>query len=163
MRRILSLAAAATMLAVSGCDRAITEPYGPFTGTWRYQATGFQQWGSAPDITCSVEMVIKIRQEGNLIEGRETEDGPVFCAGADGRVEHSHVLSRVAISGEIQDGRIHFSIAGNWHSFGEVGPDRVEGYLESYGGTMNGPIQAQRSGSFVLERISNEGYNGPEA
>ncbi len=44
-----------------------------------------------------------------------------------------------------------------------VEADRVEGYLESYGAFDNGPIQAQRSGSFVMERISNEGYHGPDA
>ncbi|CAA9298900.1 MAG: hypothetical protein AVDCRST_MAG68-244 [uncultured Gemmatimonadetes bacterium] len=162
MRSILTLAAAAAMLAVSGCDRAITEPYGPFTGTWRYQATGFQQWGSAHDITCSIDLVFKVRQEGNSIEGRQTEPVPYFCKYPDGRmVEHGP--QQGVIRGEIQDGRIHFSNAGNWHSFGEVGSDRVEGYLESYGGTTNGQVQAHRSGSFVLERISGEGYYGPEA
>jgi hypothetical protein len=118
MRGILSLAAAATILAVSGCDRAIVEPYGPLTGTWRYQATGFRQWGS--EAACSLEVVIQIRQEGNSIEGRQTEEAPVFCTYPDGRVE-------------------------------------------SYGGVLDGPIQTQRSGSFVLERISDEGYYGPAA
>jgi hypothetical protein len=162
MRRILSLAAVAAMLAVTGCDRAITEPYGPFTGTWRYRATGFQYWASNPGITCSLDAVIKVRQEGNSIEGEQTEPRPFFCTYPDGRVVE-HGPQHGVIRGEIQDGRVHFSNAGGWHSFGELGPDRVEGYLESYGGTMDGPIQAHRSGSFVLERISNEGYHGPEA
>ncbi|HEX8358524.1 MAG TPA: hypothetical protein VF613_00285 [Longimicrobium sp.] len=158
MRRILTLAA---LLALTGCDRAITEPHGPLTGTWRYQATGFQQWGSKD--TCSMDVVIKIRQVGNSIEGRQTADAPVICAGPDGRVTREHVAWNGVIGGEVQDGRVHLSNAGSWHSFGAVEADRVEGYLESYGAFDNGPIQAQRSGSFVMERISDEGYHGPEA
>ena len=136
-RMIFSLAA---VLAFAGCDRAITEPYGPLTGTWRYTATGFQYWSSEPGVKCTLEAVIKVRQEGNSIEGEQTEPAPFFCT--------------------YPDGRVHFSNAGGWHSFGELGPDRVEGYLESYGGE---PVRAVRSGSFVLERVSDDGYYGPRA
>ncbi|HEX8358523.1 MAG TPA: hypothetical protein VF613_00280 [Longimicrobium sp.] len=159
MRRILTLAA---LLALSGCDRAITEPYGPFTGTWRYRATGFQYWATSPDVTCSIELVFKVRQEGNTLEGAQTEPAAFFCTSADGRVSELGPQYGV-IRGEVQDGRVHFSNAGGWHSFGELGPDRVEGYLESYGGFADQPMQTVRSGSFVAERISDEGFYGPRA
>jgi hypothetical protein len=163
MRRTLTVAAALGMLALTACDRAITEPYGPLTGTWRYSATGFQYSPSHPDFTCALEVVIKVRQEGNQIEGRqETEPAEFPCTYTDGRVVMMGPAGGV-IRGEIQDGRVHFSNAGNWHSFGEMAPDRIEGYLESYGGGSGDELRAVRSGSFVLERISDVGYYGPEA
>jgi hypothetical protein len=160
MRRTLTAAAALGMLALTACDRAITEPYGPFTGTWRYRATGFQYSASNPDFTCALDVVIKVRQEGNRIEGVQEKEAPFLCTYTDGRVVTMGPQYGV-IRGEIQDGRVHFANAGSWHSFGEMAPDRIEGYLESYGG--GDALITVRSGSFVLERISDEGYYGPEA
>lgn len=161
MRTILTLAATAAMLALSACDRAITEPYGAFTGTWRYRATGFQYWPAHPGITCTLEATLRVRQEGNAVEGVQTEPAIFTCAYPDGRTSTHEQYG--TIRGEIQDGRIHFSNAGGWHSFGELEPNRVEGYLESYGGVADQPAQTVRSGSFVMERISNDGYYGPPA
>jgi hypothetical protein len=160
MRRILSLAAAA-VLALTGCDRAITEPYGPLTGTWRYRATGFERGTPDLKVSCAIETTLVIRQEGNEIVGTAAE-APYTCTHFDGRTYTSTQPNGV-VAGEVQDGRVHFSNAGGWHSFGELGPDRVEGYLESYGGQMGPPMQSLRSGSFVMERISKQGFHGPRA
>ena len=163
MRRTLTLAAAVGMLALTACDRAITEPYGPFTGTWRYRAVGFQYSPSNPDFTCSLDVVIKVRQEGSRIEGVQESEPTLFhCTYTDGRTSTMGPQYGV-IRGEIQDGRVHFSNAGGWHSFGEMAPDRIEGYLESYGVGSGDEVTPVRSGSFVLERISDEGYYGPES
>jgi hypothetical protein len=71
-------------------------------------------------------------------------------------------VQKGVVRGEIQDGRVHLSNAGDWHS--RHGWDRPpRGYLESYGGVLNEPMQTQRSGSFILNRISDEGYYGPAA
>lgn len=163
MRKILP-AAALALLALAACDRMATEgneAEGPLTGTWSYRATGYQYWPAQPEWSCDMETTIIVRQEGNELEG-EAQEAQFVCRNAlTGRTDtfrHAGV-----VRGEVEGGRVHFSNAGNWHSFGELSPDRVEGYLESYGGVADQPAVTLKTGSFVLERISHQGYTGPRA
>jgi hypothetical protein len=163
MRKILP-AATLALLALAACDRMATEgneAEGPLTGTWSYRATGYQYWPYHPEWTCDMETTIIVRQEGNELEG-EAQETQAICRNAlTGRTDtlwHAGV-----VRGEVEGGRVHFSNAGNWYSFGEVTPDRVEGYLESYSTTQDGQPMIQKSGSFVLERISHDGFTGPRA
>lgn len=162
MRKIFSVAAAAALMALSACDKAATEPQGVLTGTWSYRATGFKMW-PGPDVSewaCSIETRIVVRQENHELEG-VSDEAQYTCTHTDGRVSVSTWPAGV-VRGEVQDGRVHFSNAGGWHSFGEIEPDRVEGYLQSYGG-LQGQPETLQSGEFVLERISHQGYGGPRA
>ena len=59
-------------------------------------------------------------------------------------------------------GRVHVSFSGTRHSFAELHPSRIEGYLVSYEGIVPAPAQAYQSGHFVLEKTSDVGYDGPE-
>jgi hypothetical protein len=160
MRRIFTAAAVAALAALPACDRAATEPDGPLTGTWRYEAKDFRIAGNTSDLTCSMSTTLVITQTGNELEG-EGEESTVTCVNGAGTASGSSFPNGVVL-GEVQDGRVHFSDAGAWHSFGEVQPDLVEGYLEAYAGTA-GNLETVRSGSFVLTRISHQGYDGPRA
>lgn len=160
MRRALSVAALAAIVGLAACDQALTESYGPLTGTWTFRATGYQQWAAHPDILCEAEATYVFRQEGNEIEG--VSKSPHEVCRPDGGTGKPDTLAfpEGVVRGEVREGRLYITNAGNWHSFGEIQGDRVTGYLESYGGPTGQPLTV-RSGSFEMVRVSGDGYEGP--
>jgi hypothetical protein len=132
------------------------------TGTWRYTVTGFQLSPGTPDITCDMETVIVVRQEGSEVEGVSSDSQKTCTHHPTGTSTQSEKMAGV-LRGEVENGRVHVSDAGNWHCFAELHPTRLEGYLESYGGVGDQPSQTIRSGTCVLEKISSVGYDGPRA
>lgn len=161
--RILLPAAVAVLLPLGACDKlATSESDGTLTGTWRYRATGFKKDAPNPNLQCDMETILVIRQEeGGHIEG-VSQEAVATCYG-EGIHRQSDAEPTGVVRGEVAGSQVHFSNAGNWHSFGELRDGRVEGYLESYGGTEADPDITLRSGSFTLERISDQGYEGPAA
>lgn len=163
IRTRVSAAVAAAVMLLSACDMQAVAPDGKsLTGTWRYRATGFQKMATHPDIKCDMEVVIQVREEdGGWIEG-VSEEANATCYGPDGRPQ-TDVEPTGVVRGEVKGANVEFSNAGGWHSFGKLKDGRVEGYLESYGGTEQDPYITARSGTFTLERISDQGYEGPRA
>ena len=163
MPRIRIAAAAALALAVAGCQNALADADGPMTGTWRFTVTGFQYWASgAPQYACDMQTTFAVRQEGPELEG-VSEETSFTCTHSATGASTTSVKGAGVIRGEVEDGRVHFSDAGGWHCFAGLHATRMEGYLESYGGTLDEPMQTVRSGSCVLEKLSDVGYDGPRA
>jgi len=163
MPRIRIAAAATVALALAGCQNALADADGPVTGTWRFTVTGFQHWSpGAPQYLCDMQTTFVVRQEGAELEG-VSEEAPFSCT--DPATGASSTGSKPAgvIRGEVENGRVHVSDAGGWHCFVELHPTRMEGYLESYGGLAGEPMQTLRSGTCVVEKLSDVGYDGPGA
>ncbi|HET7233411.1 MAG TPA: hypothetical protein VFJ16_25595 [Longimicrobium sp.] len=162
MRKLLNAAAAATVvLALAGCQNALGDARGPMTGTWKFTMTGFQQSPVDSTITCNMETTYVVRQEGGQLEGRGS-GGNVICYRGQTSLGGTYWEGGV-VRGEVENGHVHTSDAGNFHCFAELHPTRMEGYLESYGGWANEPSRTVRSGTCVLEKISDVGYDGPRA
>jgi hypothetical protein len=102
-----------------------------------------------------------VRQEGAELEG-VSEAAATTCIRRDGSPT---TISKPAgvVRGEVENGRVHVSDAGGYNCFAELHPTRIEGYLESYGAVAGQPMQTVRSGSCVLEKLSDVGYDGPRA
>ena len=162
MHRFHTAAAAALVLGLSGCQNALADADGPMTGTWRYTVTDFQRYPVGAATTCEMQTVIVVRQEGSQIEGISDTSEAVCTDHPTGTVSRSEKIAGV-LRGEVENGRVHVSDAGDWHCCAELHPTRLEGYLESYGGVGGQPSQTIRSGSCVLEKISDVGYDGPRA
>ena len=162
MRKLVQAAAAAALiLSAAGCQNALGDADGPLTGTWKVTITGFQRWATQPQLTCDVQTTYVMRQEGNEIEGR-SEASVATCTDAAGTIVTYDKYAGV-VRGPVENGRIDVSDAGDWHCIAELHPTRIEGYMESYGGTGGGPIQTVRSGTCMLEKVSDAGYDGPRA
>ena len=160
MPRIRIAAAATLALALAGCQNALADADGPMTGTWRFTVTNFQYWApGVPQYACDMQTTFMVRQEGAELEG-VSEEAPFTCT--DPATGASSTGSKLAgvIRGEVENGRVHFSDAGGWHCFAELHPTRMEGYMESYGALMGEPIRTVRSGTCVLEKISDLGWDG---
>jgi hypothetical protein len=162
MPRIRIAAAATLALALAGCQNALADADGPMTGTWRFTVTSFKYWGSVPDYACDMQTTFSVRQEGAELEG-ESEDTTFTCTNAVTGASTTSFKGAGVIRGEVENGRVHFSDAGGWHCFAELHPTRMEGYLESYGGPADQPMQVTRSGTCVIEKLSDVGYDGPRA
>ncbi|HET7464824.1 MAG TPA: hypothetical protein VFJ82_26510 [Longimicrobium sp.] len=162
MRKLVHAAAAATLLLSStACQNALGDDYGPMTGTWKVTITAFEHIPADPGTLCDVETTYVIRQVGNEMEGRSTP-AVAHCANpATGRSFDVEKFSGV-VRGPVEDGRIDVSDYGDWHCIAELNPTRIVGYMESYGGIV-GQERVVRSGTCVLEKISDQGYDGPEA
>jgi len=166
MRKFVHAAAAASvLLATAGCQNAFSDADGPLTGTWRFTATGYQPNPTDSTYVCDLQTTYVMRQEGSEIEGRS--DAATFhCRNKDtGRVFPSDFKEAGVVRGPVKDGAFYLSDSGNWHCLGELSgsPARLEGHLESYGGWVGQPMQTVRSGTCVLEKVSNAGYDGPAA
>ena len=162
MRRALSAAALAAIVGLAACDKALTESYGPTTGTWTYRATDFRPAAAThPDWICNLESTYVFRQEGNQIEG-VSSNGRTLCRVGNGPMRPDSFPDGV-VRGEIREGRMYITNAGNWHSFGEIQGDRVTGYLESYSSWADEPMVPVKTGTFEMVRVSGDGYEGPRA
>lgn len=158
MRSILSAAAVAGLLAFSAaCDKAATAANGPLTGTWRYRAVGLvEHRPNASATSCDVDITFDVTQNDNVLSGlTRAADTHVVCRQPGQPEVHLPTETNPwQVDGEVQDGRVHFSLAGNYHSFGEVHPQRITGVVEGYwseGGSD--VVQVDTMGSFVLERV----------
>ena len=162
MRKLLhAAAAAALLLGNTACQNALADDYGPMTGTWKVTITGFKHWPANPEWECDTETTWTMRQEGSEIEGVSSE-GTATCRNtATGAVDVMQ-KGRGVVRGPVENGHVDISDAGGWHCLGEMHPTRIEGVLESYGGVL-GQEHTLRSGTCVLEKISDEGYYGPRA
>lgn len=163
MRKLLSAAVAATaVLALAGCQNALGDARGPMTGTWKFTMTGFQQSPVDSTMVCDMETTYVIRQEGRELEGRGS-GGYVYCRRTNGTNLGRTYWEGGVVRGQVENGQVHTSDAGNFHCFAELHPTRAQGYLESYGGYTSEPSRTIRSGTCVLEKISDVGYDGPRA
>jgi hypothetical protein len=163
MRKLVHAAAAAVlMLSAAGCQNALGDADGPLTGTWKVTITDFQRWATQPHITCDTETTYVMRQEGREIEGR-SEISLATCTNSQNGTTTTSQKGGGVVRGPVENGRIDVSDAGDWHCIAELHPTRIEGYLESYGGVYGEPMQTVRSGTCVLEKISDAGYDGPRA
>jgi hypothetical protein len=159
MQQFRTASAAALVLALSGCQNALSDVRGPMTGTWRYTVADFRRFPVDAFTTCNMEAVIVIRQEGSEIEGISGNSESVCTYHPTGNQRPGKIGG--VVRGEVENGRVHVSDTGDWHCFAELHPTRLEGYLESYRSSGDGPDQTIRSGTCVLEKISDVGYNGP--
>ena len=157
MPSIFRLAAAAGLLALAACDQSATGANGVLTGTWHYRAVNLEQPGpAADDKPCDEEYVLDITHH----EGAGTISGltrpashRLTCYSPTEGVQVLQFTNPVQVGGEVQDGRIHFGATN--HSFGEVHPDRIEGYVEGYyslPGAENVTL-VDTIGTFVMERL----------
>lgn len=163
MRKIVhAAAAAALLLSATACQNALGDDYGPLTGTWNVTITDFKYWPSHPALECDVETSYQIRQEGSEIEGVSTESTMTCVETVTGEIQ-TYSKGPGVVRGPVENGRVHISDAGGFHCIAEMHPTRLEGVLESYGGLASEPMQTLRSGSCVLEKVSDEGYYGPRA
>ena len=162
MQKLRIAAVAALALALSACQNALNDDYGPMTGTWRVTITGYQPWAAQPEFVCDVQTTIVIRQEGSDIEG-ESVESPMACADTRAGTAFTHTKIPGVVRGEVESGRVRIYDAGGYYCFGELDPSRIEGYLESYGGVGSELMGTLRSGVCVLEKISEAGYYGPRA
>ena len=159
MSRLRLAAAAALALSLSACQNALGDDYGPLTGTWKVTITGFQV-SNALQYFCDVQTTYVFRQEGNEFEG-ESEESPMTCRDTATGTTYAGTKIPGVVRGEVENGRVHLSDAGRWHSFSEMDPRRMVGYLESYDGVGTMPVT--RSGTIVMEKISDDGFYGPPA
>ena len=160
MHRLRTAAAAALAVTLAGCQNALADADGPMTGTWRFTVTAFRYGApSAPQFSCDMQTTFIVRQEGSELEGR-SEETSTACTDTSNGSSSTMFKPGGVIRGEVENGRVHLSDAGGYHCFAELHPSRMEGYLESYGGE---PMQAVRSGTCVLEKLSDVGYDGPVA
>jgi hypothetical protein len=163
MPRIRIAAAAALALTLAGCQNALSDADGPMTGTWRFTVTGFEYWApGAPQYACDMQTTFSVRQEGAELEG-VSEETTFTCTNAATGASTTSAKGAGVIRGEVEDGRVHVSDAGGWHCFAELHATRMEGYLESYGSVAGQPDQTVRSGTCLLEKLSDQGYDGPRA
>lgn len=154
MRKIACTAALA-IVALSACEKSISEPEGPLTGTWHYRAVDLMFGAVAPnDWRCTVDVRLDIVQTGNVVEGVTRPSGPSVCRNLVTGATDLQPLTEfpLAVKGEVQDGRVHFSFSGGYHSFGELHPTVIQGYVEEYGAVGDGPITAYRVGEFTLSK-----------
>lgn len=156
MRNPLSLAALALALAAGACDQLATVPDAPLSGRWTLQVTDYQRWGSQIPWTCDLAGTLTLVEREGRLEGVTDQPRVVCTHTGTGQVSVDSAAGPWAVRGEVQDGRIHFSLSGGFHSFGEVPPgrpERIAGYLESYAGVEPVGAVTERSGSFVLARL----------
>ncbi|HEX8696092.1 MAG TPA: hypothetical protein VF746_26990 [Longimicrobium sp.] len=156
MRTTLSIAALAGLLALAACDQASTGADGLLTGTWRYQALGLVQHGLSDDVSCNVEYVFDVTHTDDKLRGITRLNEEHVTCWQEGRepITLPNGPNLLVVDGEVEDGRVHFSIAGNYHSFGEVHPDRIEGHVESYWSRHpSEEILVDTMGTFVLTRV----------
>jgi hypothetical protein len=155
MRRTAWIASAATLLTLAACDQAGTDATGMMTGTWHYRATSLVEHNINPSISCDVEYDLDLTQKGEQLEGLTRRGSEhIVC------VQPGHEPTELRddtygyVAGEVRDGRVHFSIIGNYHSFGELNPDHIEGHVEGYSSTNpDGPFQVDTLGTFTLDRV----------
>jgi hypothetical protein len=164
MRRTISLLSLVMLASAAGCDSLTSESEGPLTGTWRYTATDVEYRFGDQVALCDLEGTYIVTQLGEDIEG-VTYDAAIACTREDGTVYHptGAAPNGWVVRGDVEDGRVYIANANGWASFGELAPDRVEGYLELYEGPSHDNLTPRRTGTFVMERISHEGYEGPRA
>jgi hypothetical protein len=163
MRKLVhAAAAAALLLSATACQNALGDDYGPLTGTWKVTITDFKYWPANPSLECDVATSYQIRQEGSEIEGVSTESTMTCVDSATGATS-TYSKHPGVVRGPVENGRVQISDAGGFHCIAEMHPTRLEGVLESYGGRADEPMQTLRSGSCVLEKVSDEGYYGPRA
>ncbi|HEX6748192.1 MAG TPA: hypothetical protein VF092_12930 [Longimicrobium sp.] len=164
MPKLRIAAVAALVLALPACQNALSDaPDGPLTGTWRYTATEYRMFPyTIPNMHCHAEITLHLRQNGSHVFG-ESEPAPRICVHPVTGKPDTLNSEAWRMEGEVENGRVHFSFSGDWHSFGELHPTQIEGYLEAYEGlARDQPIPATRSGHFVLTKTSDVGYDGPE-
>lgn len=154
MRKIIVTAALA-IVGLSACEKAISEPEGPLTGTWHYRAVDLQD-GAAVNSPwrCTVDLRLDIVQEGNVLQGESRAGAPIACRNlVTGATSQQPVTTGpLQVIGEVQDGRVHFSLSGAYHSFGELHPTQIQGHVEEYSGTLGSPAQVFNIGDFTLTR-----------
>lgn len=167
MRRFTHAAAAASvLLATAGCQNLLNDADGPLTGTWRFTATGYAPMATHQSYVCDLQTTYVIRQEGTELEGR-SEAAPFYCRDTTtGRRYPSDHKDPGVVRGPVKDGTFDITDSGNWACIGDLpagSPTRIEGHLESYGGTVENPNIVFSGGQCVLEKISDAGYDGPAA
>jgi hypothetical protein len=156
-------AVVALLLVLPACQNALEEePDGPMTGTWRYVATDYDLAPGSADRNCRLETNVKMRQTGRLVYGK-ADLVPNICTNQVTAKVDTIYMGESFVYGQVENGRVHFNFTGVWDSVGELNPSRIEGYLEAYGGGSGGQVQTYRSGHFVLEKTSDEGYDGPRS
>lgn len=151
MRRI-ALTAALAIVGLSACEKSISEPEGPMTGTWHYTSADLVLGPLIPvPQHCAVDAHLELVQEGNTIEG-VSRDSKWSCH--DPATGHSWVQEGIEtrVYGEVQDGRVHISFGNGWHSYGELHPQRIEGYVEQYNSIHPAPPAPIRIGEFELTK-----------
>jgi hypothetical protein len=153
MRKIIVTATLA-IVGLSACEKAISEPEGPLTGTWHYRAVDLK-FGAATNNNwrCTVDLRLDVVQDGNLLEGQTRAGDPIVCRDiVTGGIDLLPVTTGpLKVVGEVQDGRVHFSLSGAYHSFGELHPTQIQGHVEEYSGTQGAP-QVFNVGNFTLTR-----------
>jgi len=146
MRKI-ALTAALAIVALSACEKSISEPEGPMTGTWRYRSVDVIDWPTQP-WRCTTEAYLDLVQQGNTIEG-ETRGVTKTCVNPQTGQTTTPSPVDVIVVGEVQDGRVFLAFGSGYQNYGELHPDRIEGYVEV---AANDPPQPFRAGDFVLTR-----------
>jgi hypothetical protein len=110
---------------------------------------------------CDLETIYVLRQDGGSVEGRSDEAYARCTDLPSGRIWAIRKEAGV-VWGNVENGRIDLSDTGNWHCLAELHPTRLEGHLEIYYSTSaDTSIQVLKSGTCVLEKISDVGYGGP--
>jgi len=150
MRKI-ALTAALAIVGLSACEKSISEPEGPMTGTWRYRAVDVVDWPNLPEWRCTTEAYVDIVQEGNRIEGG-TRGTVKTCVNKDTGKPTDVIPVDVVVTGEVQDGRVFLAFGNGYQNFGELHPERIEGYVEVATSTFPNPPEPFRAGEFVLTR-----------
>jgi len=160
MRRfVFAAAAAALLLSTAGCQDILNNADGPMTGTWRFTVTGHQVSPTHPEYLCDLETIYVIRQEGKEMEGR-SEAAHARCTDHNVNRTYPSLKEAGVVRGPVENGRIDITDSGNWNCQGDLHPTRIEGVMAIYWGE---PTQVTRVGTCVLEKISDEGYDGPPA
>jgi len=151
MRKI-ALTAALAIVGLSACEKSISEPEGPMTGTWRYRAVDVVEW---PYVTepwrCTTEAYVDIVQTGNTIEG-ETRGTVKTCVNKDTGKVSDVIPADVVVRGEVQDGHVLLAFGNGYQNHGELHPQRIEGYVELAASVYPNPPEPFRAGEFVLTR-----------
>jgi hypothetical protein len=150
MRKIALIALAA--VGLSACEKSISEPEGPMSGTWHYTSADLVLGPLIPvPQHCAVDAYLELTQVGNTIEG-VSRDSKWTCH--DPATGHTWVQEEIEtqVYGEVQDGRVLVSFGNGWQSYGELHPQRIEGYVEQYNGILPGEPAPVRIGEFVLTR-----------
>jgi hypothetical protein len=153
MRKIIVTAALA-IVGLSACEKAISEPEGPLTGTWHYRAENLLFGAhTSNNWRCTVDVRLDVVQDGNVLQGQTRPSDPVVCRDiVTGALDVLTMTEGpLQVVGEVQDGRVHFSLSGAYHSFGELHPSQIQGHVEEYT-SIDGVPKIYEIGSFALTR-----------
>jgi hypothetical protein len=160
MRKLAYAAAAAILsLGSTACQNALADDTpAPLTGTWRFTATGYRATPHEPAVTCDHTTTFVIRQVENYVEGYSLP-GTITCTGPNAPAG-PQTFNASGVSGEVENGRLTIFTSLLWQCFAELHPTRMEGYMESYSEYVGEGHDPIRAGTCMLEKISDEGFDG---